>query len=118
MTVLLSDIRNDVKDLGQNFTATTIDKGSETRAINRSIEYIQRRLGLPSDKKFFSFYFYNDTKYFDCPTGFNEPLELFYNTTANTSVTIADKNNHRNYWSLSKDTEILRDIANPQFKNR
>ena len=115
MNVLFSDIKTQVADYGQNYTATTIDTGNIARAANRAIEIVQRQLGLPSDKKIFSFYYYNDQQYYDCPDGFNEFLELYYNTSQNPK---ADNNIPQNAWILSKDTEILRDSALPRFRNR
>jgi hypothetical protein len=109
MTVLFNDLKLMTSDLLSNYNVTTVDKGNKERAINRAIEYVQRKLGLPSDKKIWSFYFYDDTKFYTTPDGFNELLQLYYNTS---SVVDSDYNNPRNRWFVDKDIELLRATGN------
>jgi hypothetical protein len=78
-----------------------------SRGINRAIEFIQRRLGLPSDEQVQSFYFYEDTPYYNCATGFNELIGLKYNTSANSAVIGQDGNVPRRRWNVYKDIEIM-----------
>ena len=74
--IILQDIINQVQDMMASYSSTTISLGNVERGINRAIEFVQRRLGLPSDKAIQSFYFYEDTPYYDCATGFNELIGL------------------------------------------
>lgn len=108
MNIFFSDLKIQTNDLLSNYNVTSIDKGNVNRAVNRSIEYVQRRLALPSDKKIFSFYYYDDTKFYETPDGFNELLQLFYNTS---SLVDADHNFPRNRWFVRKDIEMIRDTA-------
>ena len=112
MNITLGDIRNDVNDNCQNYDVTSIDKGNVTRQMNRAIEYIQRRLGLPSNKQYFSFYFYDDTKYYDCPEGFDEFIQLYYDSN-NPNVT--DNNKAQNRWYAYKDNEINNSTYSTNF---
>lgn len=106
-TILFSDIKQNIRDLCSNYSVTTIDNGNVDRAANRAIEFVQRRLGLPSDEKTTSFYFYEDTMYYDCPDAFNELLGLRYNTSANMVTIGNDRNVPRRFWNVMKDMEIL-----------
>ena len=115
MSVLFNDLRLLVGDLCQNYNVTTVDSGAKDRAINRAIEYVQRKLGLPSDKKIHSFYYYDDTKFYVTPSGFNELLQVYYNTS---SLIDTDNNIFRNRWFVSKDIEMIRDSAQINNKNR
>lgn len=116
--ITLGDIVNNVSDLNQNFTITNIDLGNIKRQINRAYEHVQRRLGLPSDKKSYNFYFYQDILNYDCPLGFSELIQLYY--TPNTSISynssnLANPNVPANRWNIYKDTEILRSTGNNGF---
>ncbi len=104
-TITLSDIRNQVSDFAQNYNTSNIDLGNTDRAINRAIEYVQRRLGLPSDRKVYSFYYYDDIMFYDMPDAFNELMQLYYNTTD-----LVDINHNTPFyrWGVVKDVEILR----------
>jgi len=109
-TITLGEIKSNVQDLTDNFDVTTIDKGNYTRQINRAIEYIQARLGLPSDKDTFDFFYYQDTMYYDCPEAFNELIQLYYNSTY--SDISVDYNTPARRWNIVKDTELLRSTGN------
>ena len=113
--ILFQEILDNINDMCQNYDVTTIDKGNVERQANRGIEYVQRRLGLPSDKKTFSFYYYEDTKYYDCPVDFSEFLQLYYDTT---NPNINDYNRPRNRWNSTKDTEINNWTSGFQLKNK
>lgn len=114
-TVTFGDVKQQAMDFVQNYNTSTIDLSNIDRACNRAIEYVQRRLGLPSDKKIQSFYFYEDTKFYDCEEGFNELIQLYYNTS---SLVDVDNNIPRNRWGVMKDIEILRDTGQFQSANR
>lgn len=113
--VTLNDILLNVNDFNQNYSTSTIDQGNKIRAINRGIEYIQRRLGLPSDKRIKQFYFYEDTLFYDADEGTNELLEIYYNTDNNNRT---DTNSFPNRWFAYKDIEILRNTASTITQNR
>lgn len=106
-TILFSDVKNQIKDLVTSYSTSSIDLGNIDRAANRAIEVVQRRLGLPSDKKIQSLYFYEDSLFYDCNDAFNELLSIRYNTSANSTVIDQDPNVPRMKWGIFKDTEIL-----------
>lgn len=106
VTVTFQDLINQTADLVGNYTTSTIDLGNTQRAVNRAVEYVQRRLGLPSDRKIFTFNYYEDTKFYALPVGYSEDIELYYNTT-NGNVG-GDHNTPENRWDRTEDTAILR----------
>lgn len=106
VTITLQDLINQTSDLVGNYTTSTIDQGNTVRAINRAIEIVQRRLGLPSDKRIQNFYFYEDTPFYNLNVDFNEDIEVYYNTQSGTNQ--ADSNTPNNRWFRVEDTEILR----------
>jgi len=104
--VTFKEVLDQINDYGQNYTATTIDKGNVKRAANRAFEHVQSRLGLPSDIDTFDFEYYQDTNLYDCPDDFNELIQLYYNTDQS-DITV-DLNTPAHRWNIAKDTEILR----------
>ena len=118
-TVTFKDILNQIDDYCTNFTASTIDYGNKQRAANRAIESVKRKLGI--DQRVFSFYFYEDTRFYDTPTGFNELLQLYYNTnsTAFPSVLTSslNYNNQQNRWDVVRDIDILRNSGGYPRRN-
>lgn len=114
--ITLQDIINQTNDLVANYTTSTIDLGNTTRAVNRAIEYVQRRLGLPSDRKISSFNYYDDTRFYALPVGYGEDIELYYNTS-NANVD-ADHNVSENRWDRTEDTAILRSTGQYRLQNR
>lgn len=115
MIITLQDCIDNVNDNCQNFDVTSIDRGNVIRQINRGIEYMQRRLGLPSDKKTFAFDYYEDTRFYDCPEGFNEFLQLYYDES---NPQVANYNRPINRWNNVKDTEINNWTSGYQLKNK
>lgn len=105
-----------VQDLLQNYSITTIDQANVYRAVNRGIEYVQRRLGLPSDTVITPFWFYEDLMFYDCATAFNELIGIYYNTTTITPPT--DPNYFRNKWFIFKDIELLKNSGRYTGQNR
>ena len=105
--VTLQNLIDQVSDFMASYSSTTISLGNVERGINRAIEFVQRRLGLPSDNAIQSFYFYEDTPYYDCATGFNELIGLKYNTSANSNPVDCNPNVPRRRWNVYKDIEIM-----------
>ena len=105
--VTLQNLIDQTNDYCASYSSTTISLGNVERGINRAIEFVQRRLGLPSDKAIQSFYFYEDTPYYDCATGFNELIGLKYNTSANSAPIDQNPNVPRRRWNVYKDIEIM-----------
>jgi hypothetical protein len=124
MNVLLSDITNQTNDLLSNYNVTTVDAGNTQRAINRAIEYVQRRLGLPSDKQIFSFYYYEDTIFYNIPNdGFNELIQISYNNLQTLSTNIVpnvygNPNVPKNRWFVDKDIELIRNTGWKSSQNK
>lgn len=99
MAVIWSDLQQQCNDYIRNYTAGGVSQGNVDRAINRSIEYFQRRISLPSDRRIHKFYFTSDTLYYNLPAGFNEAIGLFYDTQGN--------NTPARKWNFRPDTEML-----------
>lgn len=78
MSVVFQDLINQTNDYISNYVTSQIDLGNRTRAINRATEFFQRRMGLPSDQRVYSFYFVQPTNYYTMPVDFNEPIDLIY----------------------------------------
>lgn len=114
--VTFGDILDQIDDLCQNYSVSNIDLGNKKRAANRGIEAVQRALGLPSDKKIQSIYFYEDQLFYDATDGFNEMIQVYFNTQ-NANVN-SDSNNFNNRWFVFKDIEILRDSQRTPNHNR
>lgn len=102
----LQDLLDQVNDFNQNYNVTTIDLGNKTRAINRAIEFVQQRLGLPSDRQIQTFNFYEDTAFYALDEGYSDMIGLYYNTT-NGNV-VANNNLAGFRWFPEEDTNILR----------
>lgn len=78
VTITINDILLQTNDYLGNYTVGTQPNPIKIRAINRAIEYMQRRMGLPSDEQVFHFNFSADQIYYDMPDAYNEPLQLLY----------------------------------------
>lgn len=61
-----------------NYTTGNIDVPARIRAINRAIEYVDRRMGLPSSEKIFPFVYVQGNMFTNLPEDFNEPITLVY----------------------------------------
>jgi len=105
--VTLQNLIDQTNDFCASYSVTTVSQGNVQRGINRAIEFVQRRLGLPSDKAIQSFWFYEDTPYYNCATGFNELIGLKYNTSANSAPVDCNPNTPRRRWNVYKDIEIM-----------
>ena len=111
--VTLQNLIDHTNDFCASYSVTTVSLGNVERGINRAIEFVQRRLGLPSDKAIQSFWFYEDTPYYNCATGFNELIGLKYNTSANSAPVDCNPNTPRRRWNVYKDIEIIKKFVNP-----
>jgi hypothetical protein len=105
--VTLQNLIDQTNDFCASYSVTTVSLGNVERGINRAIEFVQRRLGLPSDKAIQSFWFYEDTPYYNCAIGFNELIGLKYNTSANSFPIDQNPNVPRRRWNVYKDVEIM-----------
>jgi len=76
---ILSDIDLLTKDYIGNYSTGTSKEDIRYRAINRSIEFNKRMIGLPNDEDIYSFYFSADQMYYDLPAKVSEGLYLMYN---------------------------------------
>lgn len=83
MSVTFQNIIDQTNDYISNYITSQIDLGNRTRAINRATEFFQRRMGLPSDQRVYSFYFVQPTNYYALPVDFNEPIDLIYHDYTN-----------------------------------
>lgn len=99
MAVLWSDLQTQLQDYIRTYTTGSLPQANMDRALNRSVEYFQRRLALPSDRRIYKFYFTQDTLYYNLPTGFNEAIGLFYDSQSS--------NVPANSWSFRPDTDIM-----------
>lgn len=115
MQITFQDLLNQIDDLGQNYTVSNIDLGNKKRAANRGFEHVQRRLGLPSDKRVHSFWFYQDQLFYDAPAAFNELIQLVYNSTE--AGVVVNNNDFARRWFPVNDIEILRNSGTIPVKN-
>jgi hypothetical protein len=107
--ITVQDVLNNTNDILGHYTTGGIDPGQKLRQINRSIEYVKRRLGLPSDEKVHQILFSQDQIFIDLPSDFDEAIVLRYN----------DENYNRpGYeWEYFDYTDILRRTGDqPDFK--
>lgn len=72
------DLIDALNDYMANYTTGNVDNGQRMRQLNRAIEWWQRRLMLPSDKRIQSFDYYQDTNFYNTEDDFLEPLALNY----------------------------------------
>ena len=79
MSTLLSDIDVLTQDYVGNYSTGTTKDDIRYRAINRSIEFNKRMVGLPNDEEIYSFYFSADQLFYDLPSKVSEALYLMYN---------------------------------------
>ena len=114
MDVTLQNCLDQINDLNSNYNFSNIDPGNKIRATNRAIEYVQRRLGLPSDKKTFPITFVEGTTRYTGPTAFNELIKIYYDPTGLTS----DPNIPENKWYIYTEDKLLSEGGIVQNKNR
>lgn len=99
MAIIWNDLQTQLSDYVRTYTTGTISQGNQDRSINRAIEYFQRRLSLPSDRRIYRFYYTQDTLYYNMPSGFNEAIGLFYD--------VQSRNVPSNSWEFRPDIDML-----------
>lgn len=100
MSFSLNDVLNLTNDYLGNYTTGTIETAQKYRAINRSIEYIKRRLGLPSDETYQTIQFSADQIYYDLNADVDEVFLIKYNNDFYNTPTY--------FWDYMSDTDILK----------
>lgn len=108
MTV--QDILDQVGDYSGNYHTGTEDPNAKIRAVNRSIEYMKRRLGLPSDETIQSFYFSADQIFYPVNSDFDESIQLLYNDY---SLNTTDR--EWNFYSYPEVLKISGQPRNPRY---
>jgi len=83
MTIRVQDIVNTMNDYLGNYTTGQNGDQNKIRAINRSIELVKQKLGLPSDEVSQSILFNEDQNYYDCSSDFVETLGIYFNDDNN-----------------------------------
>jgi len=76
--ITVQNIIDQSNDYISNYTTGSVDDSSRIRAVNRAIEYVKRRMTLPSDETIFTFDFSQDNIFTNLPVDFNEGLFLLY----------------------------------------
>lgn len=107
--ITLQDILNRTNDLLQNYTTSSIDLGNRIRAINSAMEYVKRRMTLPSDEVIQNVNFTQDNLFYDLENDFNEGLQLIYSDYS--------LNFPGNNWTYAPYADILR-MSGRQFTNQ
>jgi hypothetical protein len=108
MQLKLQDVLNQTKDEVGNYSTGIIQDERIIRAINRSMEYLKRRLGFPSDEKVFSFLYSADQMFYDLDEDFDESVLLCYKDNA--------YNRPSREWSYFTYPEVLRQVgSSPDF---
>src|SRR5574343_585367 len=108
MTV--QDILDSLGDYVGNYHTGTEDPNAKIRAVNRSIEYMKRRLGLPSDETIQSFYFSVDQIFYPVNSAFDESIQLLYNDY---SLNTTDR--EWNFYSYPEVLKISGQPRNPRY---
>lgn len=109
MSVTLSSLRTLVRNNLGSYSTGTADNTLLNSAINRAIEHIKRRLGLPSDEDIQTILFSQDQYYYDLNTDFDEMVLLnWHDTTLNTA---------EREWSYRSYPELLRRLGESVSKN-
>lgn len=109
MSVTLADLRTLTRNEIGVYSTGTASNPLIDSAINRAIEHIKRRLGLPSDEDIQTILFSQDQYFYDLNTDFDEAIMLMYqDTTLNTKG---------REWSFRSYHELLRKLGSPVFKN-
>lgn len=100
MSVIWSDLQAQLLDYVRNpSVGGSLAQANMDRALNRSIEYFQRRLSLPSDKRIYRFYYTQSTPFYSIPPGFNESLGVYYDNQ--------QYNTPANAWTYRPDIDML-----------
>lgn len=107
--LVVQDILNRLNDLVANYTTGSVDLGNRMRAINSAIEYIKRRMTLPSDEVIQKISFTQDNMYYNLNSDFNEGLFVFYDDPT--------LNFPGNNWNYAPYGDILR-MSGRQFSNQ
>lgn len=104
MSFTLQDTLNLTNDYLGNYTTGNIETAQKYRAINRAIEYLKRRLGLPSDETYQTVRFSSDQIYYDLDSDVDEAFILKYNNDFyNTPVY---------FWDYMQDVDMLKRAGN------
>lgn len=74
----LQDLILDTKDEIGNYSTGVTTDDRVIRAINRSMEYLKRALGFPSDEKLYQFQYSQDQIFIDVPDDFDETILIRY----------------------------------------
>lgn len=78
MSVTLQDIENQVRDYVSTYGTGQFDKQIIWRQINRSIEFLKRKIGIPSDENIQTILFCEDQIYYDTNLDLDEAFMLVY----------------------------------------
>lgn len=104
MSFTLQDVLNLTNDYLGNYTTGNIETAQKYRAINSSIDFIKRRLGLPSDETYQTVLFSSDQIYYDLDSDVNEAFLLKYsNDFYNTPMY---------FWDYMQDVDMLKRAGN------
>ncbi|MEO0224638.1 MAG: hypothetical protein ABIL76_06050 [candidate division WOR-3 bacterium] len=107
----LQEIINQTNDYIAHYTTGgSIELEQKIRAINRAIEYIESKLGLPSNERVFDFDLITGKNYYDLPTDFREPIDLVFADDA--------KNTKDNEFEYVPASEIIKKLGHITLVNR
>jgi len=99
----LSDILQQLNDFAVLFNLGDLNEERQKRAINRAIEYYQRRLGLPCNEFTYQIVYYAGNYFYSLPQDFNEIIAVEY--------TNKDRNSEDNSFKYVPDDELMKTLG-------
>lgn len=109
MSITLADLRSATRDHLGHYRGSTLDPGQLDRQINRSIEYIKRKFGLPSDEKKQSFLYCDDQYFIPVNSDFDESILIKYQDN--------NYNTPQYQWDFLNYPDLFHNLGNrPDFK--
>jgi hypothetical protein len=99
----LEDILQQLNDFAVLFNLGDLNEERQKRAINRAIEYYQRRLGLPCNEFTYQIAYYAGNYFYTLPQDFNEIISVEY--------TDKNRNSEDNSFRYVPDDELMKTLG-------
>lgn len=100
----LQDLLNQLQDFVDLFNIGDVNQERMKRALNRAIEYYQRRLGLPCNEFSYEILYYDGNYFYTLPADFNEITSFEYKDK------IRNKKSNEFHWQ--PDDILIKKIGN------
>lgn len=100
----LQDLLNQLNDYTTLFNIGDTTQERQKRALNRAIEYYQRRLGLPCNEFTYQVLYYDGNYFYTLPSDCNEVIKVEYEDKS--------RNKKRNEFNWQPDDVLIQQIGN------